>query len=308
MVFKCKMCDASLNIQEGDKITTCEYCGTTQTVPRINSERVANLYNRADHYRKILGAQSPVAKAGVAKGNVSVDALVERAFIYLESEDWDFADECLEMVLNNDPRKAEAYLGKLLITLKIPRKDSLGTVPISFENDANYQRVLRFGDEELKKFVQDALEMVKNNEHEAKYQETCKIAGNTIYPAILLECAQKFEEMGDYMDCREQAEECRKRATEAEEKQKEESYKFYCSLMRENDPKKLEVAMKYFQANRGYKDCADKAQECQRLIHQLVSGAADSLLAQNNQKEDDGMEDAFTAFGEFVSWVFDKME
>ena len=544
MVFKCKMCDASLNIKEGDKITTCEYCGTTQTVPQINNERVANLYNRADHYRKnnefdkalalyeeilnecptdaeaywsiilcqygieyveeggkriptvnrmqltsifddqnykaalkyaqpeqstvyqaeanaineiqkeilaiskteepfdificyketdergrrtmdsvlatdiydkltdagykvffarvtlddkfgvayepyifaalqsskimiaigtkpeyfnavwvrnewsrylgmikkgakktlipaykdmdpyampeefahlqainmgelgfhqdllhgirkILGAQSPVAKAGATKGNVSVDGLVERAFIYLESEDWDFADECLEMVLNNDPRKAEAYLGKLLISLKIPRKDSLGTAPVSFENDANYQRVLRFGDEELKKFVQDALELVKENEHETKYQETCKIARNTIYPAILLDCAKTFEEMGDYKDSRTLAEECRKRADDAKEKQKEDSYKFYCGLMRENDTKKLEVAMKYFEANRGYKDCSDRAQECQRLINQLVSGAADSFLAKNNEKEDDGMEDAFTAFGEFMSWVFD---
>ena len=52
MVFKCKMCDAALNIREGDKIATCEYCGTTQTVPQINSERIANLYDRAGHYRK----------------------------------------------------------------------------------------------------------------------------------------------------------------------------------------------------------------------------------------------------------------
>lgn len=46
------MCDASLNIQKGDKITTCEYCGTMQTAPQFSDERVANLYNRADYYRK----------------------------------------------------------------------------------------------------------------------------------------------------------------------------------------------------------------------------------------------------------------
>ena len=545
MVFKCKMCDASLNIKEGDKITTCEYCGTTQTVPQINSERVANLYNRADHYRKnnefdkalalyeeilnecptdaeaywsiilcqygieyveedgkriptinrmqvtsifddqnykaalkyaepeqssvyqaearaineiqkeilaiskteepfdificyketdergrrtmdsvlatdiydkltdagykvffarvtlddkfgvayepyifaalqsskimiaigtkpeyfnavwvrnewsrylgmikkgakktlipaykdmdpyampeefahlqainmgelgfhqdllhgirkILGNNAPTVKASSSNGNVSVAGLVDRAYIYLESEDWDFADECLEMVLNNDPRNAEAYLGKLLISLKISRKESLGTASVIFEEDANYQRVLRFGDESLKKFVQDALELVKENNHEAKYQEVCKTARNTIYPAILLDCAATFDMMGDYKDCREKAEECRVRAAAAEEKQKEDSYKFYCGLMRENDPKKIEVAMKYFEANPLFKDCEDKAKECRRLLNQHMVGSADKLIAQTKEKEDDGMEDAFTAFGEFMSWLFEE--
>ena len=53
MVFKCKMCDASLNIQEGDKITTCEYCGTTQTVPQFSDERIANLYNRDIKFQSV---------------------------------------------------------------------------------------------------------------------------------------------------------------------------------------------------------------------------------------------------------------
>ena len=71
--------------------------------------------------------------------------------------------------------------------------------------------------------------LVKENEHESKYLETCKIARNTIYPAILLDCAKKFEEMGDYKNSKIQAEECRKRAAGAVEKQKEEE--LFCWVM-----------------------------------------------------------------------------
>ncbi len=50
-VFKCKMCGASLNIGNSSKIITCEYCGSMQTLPHLNDELIANLYNRANNLR-----------------------------------------------------------------------------------------------------------------------------------------------------------------------------------------------------------------------------------------------------------------
>ncbi len=46
------MCGAKLeNIVEGSAICTCEYCGTTQTLPRIGTERYNALFDRANYYR-----------------------------------------------------------------------------------------------------------------------------------------------------------------------------------------------------------------------------------------------------------------
>lgn len=50
-VFKCKMCGADLNITEEVKITECEYCGSTQTLPSIDNEKKLNLFNRANRLR-----------------------------------------------------------------------------------------------------------------------------------------------------------------------------------------------------------------------------------------------------------------
>ena len=52
IVYKCKMCGGNLNIQEGEKTTVCEYCGTRQTVPSTDDEKKANLFNRANHFRR----------------------------------------------------------------------------------------------------------------------------------------------------------------------------------------------------------------------------------------------------------------
>lgn len=46
-VFKCKMCGAPLEVG-GETTATCEYCGTAQTLPKLDDEKIANLYDRAN--------------------------------------------------------------------------------------------------------------------------------------------------------------------------------------------------------------------------------------------------------------------
>ena len=50
-IFKCKMCGAALEVND-ETTATCEYCGTAQTLPKLNDEKIANLYDRANHFRR----------------------------------------------------------------------------------------------------------------------------------------------------------------------------------------------------------------------------------------------------------------
>lgn len=81
-VFKCKMCGGELDIQEGQVIATCDYCGTKQTVPTACSEELRTLYNRANVLR-------------------------------MKSE-FDKAEQVYERIITADPKQAEAYWGALL--------------------------------------------------------------------------------------------------------------------------------------------------------------------------------------------------
>ena len=82
MVFKCKICGGNLDVQTNSKIATCEYCGTKQTLPKLENERIANLYDRANHLRR--------------------------------NNEYDKAEGLYEMILNEDSSDAEAYWSLLL--------------------------------------------------------------------------------------------------------------------------------------------------------------------------------------------------
>ncbi len=106
---------------------------------------------------KVLDASAPKAKETVKEtvvvqqANANAAPLLKRAFMFLEDGDFTRADEFCEQVLNLDPENAEAYLGKLMAELKVRKRDDLKDQPKPFDDRNNYQKVLRFGDEKLKK-------------------------------------------------------------------------------------------------------------------------------------------------------------
>lgn len=51
-VFKCKMCGGALEIKGNETVAVCEYCGTKQTLPKLDDEKRAQLYDRANYFRR----------------------------------------------------------------------------------------------------------------------------------------------------------------------------------------------------------------------------------------------------------------
>ena len=51
-IFKCKMCGGTLEINNNESVFECEYCGTTQTLPKLDDDRKNNMYDRANHFRR----------------------------------------------------------------------------------------------------------------------------------------------------------------------------------------------------------------------------------------------------------------
>ena len=50
-IFKCKMCGGSLDAAEGMTVCQCSYCGTSQTLPSIDNDKLRQLFDRANYYR-----------------------------------------------------------------------------------------------------------------------------------------------------------------------------------------------------------------------------------------------------------------
>ncbi|MBO4901488.1 MAG: TIR domain-containing protein [Lachnospiraceae bacterium] len=53
MVLKCKICGGDIEVGQDKCVGTCLYCGTKQALPKLVSEKKANLYDRAAHFQGI---------------------------------------------------------------------------------------------------------------------------------------------------------------------------------------------------------------------------------------------------------------
>lgn len=69
-IFKCKMCGGTLNVDEGMTVCECEYCGTAQTLPKLDNEKRNQLFDRANHYRM----NKEFDKASVVYENILAEA------------------------------------------------------------------------------------------------------------------------------------------------------------------------------------------------------------------------------------------
>lgn len=123
-LFKCKMCGGALEINNNETVATCEYCGTQQTLPKLDDDRRANLYDRANHFRR--------------------------------NNEFDKAMGIYEQILNEDNTDAEAYWSLVLCRYGIEYVEDPSShkrIPTvnraqftSIFDDDNYKSALQYAD------------------------------------------------------------------------------------------------------------------------------------------------------------------
>ena len=135
-VFKCKMCGGELQVTEGMTVCECAYCGTNQTLPKLDNSKRENLYDRANHFRR--------------------------------NNDFDKAMSIYEQILNEDTTDAEAYWSLVLCRYGIEYVEDPATHKrIPTVNRAQYKSI--FTDEDYKSAISYADTLQKSiYEEEAK--------------------------------------------------------------------------------------------------------------------------------------------
>ena len=51
-IIKCKMCGGNIEISADKTFGTCEYCGSTMTLPKTDDDQRLSLFNRGTHLRR----------------------------------------------------------------------------------------------------------------------------------------------------------------------------------------------------------------------------------------------------------------
>ena len=52
-IIKCKMCGGDIELSADRTFGTCEFCGSTMTLPKIDDEQRAAAFNRGNHFRRV---------------------------------------------------------------------------------------------------------------------------------------------------------------------------------------------------------------------------------------------------------------
>ena len=168
--------------------------------------------------KKVIVKEEPKETAYVsAIANVSAPAtnaapLLKRAFIFLEDEEWESADEYCEKVLDLDAENAEAYLGKLLAGFEISTKEELRDLDEPFDDDVDYKKVIRFGDknlcEELKGYNRHIRERNELNYKNEIYNAACNLMDSAISVEDYMRAAEKFGEVLDFKEAKTKKAKC----------------------------------------------------------------------------------------------------
>ena len=90
-----------------------------------------------------------VEKAGAAPANI--DALLKRAYMFLQDGDGGSANKYAERVLDIDPECSKAYVVKLLAKLKVRKLEDLSTCEKNLSQYPDYHKALQFSDETERK-------------------------------------------------------------------------------------------------------------------------------------------------------------
>ena len=99
---------------------------------------------------------------------VTTDSLIKRAFMFLEDGEWDSANAYCEKVLDIDPENAQAYLGKLMVDLRINNQIGFIDCLVDFSNNKNYKKIIAFGSDDMVTEMQSKLIKIQNAIEEKK--------------------------------------------------------------------------------------------------------------------------------------------
>ncbi|MEG1609122.1 MAG: toll/interleukin-1 receptor domain-containing protein, partial [Clostridia bacterium] len=97
----------------------------------------------------------------ISNANAAVSALIEKARVQIEDEDYADAEATCDKISDLDIKNADLWICKLLIEAKVADLETLATVAINLEDSKNYKKAIRFGNEQQKVECKNAVEKAK---------------------------------------------------------------------------------------------------------------------------------------------------
>lgn len=212
--------------------------------------------------------------------------LLKRAFMFLEDGDWRSADEYCEKVLDADPENAQAYLGKLMAEMRIRRQEELADCSEPFDKNGNYQKALRFADEQLagtlNRYIAHINERNENQRLTNIYGDAISSMQAAKTEGEFKAAAGIFQTIPGFKDANELAKQCMELAETA---RKNTIYNNAKSTAEVETKQSLKNALELFRSLPGWQDADEQAAACERKIEELKAKEEAERIATEKRRK-----------------------
>lgn len=239
---------------------------------------------------KIFGrTEKIVEKVIVQQGgnNANVAPLLERIFMFLEDGCWSEADLYCEKVLDQDPKNAQAYVGKLMAELCVKEQKELKNCAEPFDTKSNYRKAIKFGTDDLVNELKSANDcIIKCNEKarlDSIYDQAVNLMKTADSEAKYKKAAELFGRILEYNDSKKHQKDCLAKAEKQRAKRLEKAEEQRAKLREEKEKQKAEAEDVYNQLIEALKnngktetigpqleEAENKKQELERLLDEQL--------------------------------------
>ncbi len=163
-----------LELMKTDRTKTlipCYKCIDAYDMPRefknLQGQDMGKLGWMQDLTRGILkicqkdGYQARSAVYAQQSADPTITGLLRRAMVFIEDKQWDDARQYSDRVLDLDVENGQAYLVKLMADLNISAEAELKEAAAPFDDNANYKKIIRFANEDLKSRIEEYASIVR---------------------------------------------------------------------------------------------------------------------------------------------------
>lgn len=217
---------------------------------------------------KVLSASAEKSDSH-SQGNVDmpfltpgVTQLLDRVSLFLEDGDFQSADEYCNRILDLEPRNAQAYFYKLLVTLKLHHSEEVISHDTSLNEYPDYQKAVRFANDSFKITIegynQKIMDRLENERIESIYQtglwkmQDAKTEREYLYAAELFDGLKEYKDSGDKANssralANEIKEEARLKAEESQRLEQEFSDTMHSLRKRVKELETINMKLNIFQ-------------------------------------------------------------